>query len=100
MHVYFTAQPSSLLEETLKKTAVKMTTNVIIIFSSTLRYTAWYRIGLPHTKCRQKYEHFFHVCSPSAPPPPAYLEVNTSVYLLNIQASLTQCEYILRAVIW
>jgi hypothetical protein len=33
-----------------QKTAVKMTTNVIIIFSSTLRYTAWYRIGLPHTK--------------------------------------------------
>ena len=52
MYLYFTAQPWGLLGRDSQKTAVKMTTNLIIICAVPARFAIphVYRIGLPHTK--------------------------------------------------
>jgi len=81
MHLYFTAQPRNFLDATLRKTAVKMTTNHIIIFTSTLRYNAgishrpftWQSINITFTPARISQSQ------------PAFLQVPIPVYILNIE---------------
>ena len=90
MHLYFTAQPWSFLDATLKKQLSQWRQTSLSYLPARFATPQVYRIGLPHTKWGQKYEHYLHACSHSAPSPSASLEVPTSVYLLDRKTSLMQ----------